>query len=206
MLVIYGSPDSGHSFKTRIYCVLAGIPHEYRYVDIAQPRDQRRADFQRDAPYQEVPTIVDDGVVLAQSNAILMHLARKHGKLAGAPDEWPTVMQWLCWEMNRIGLSLPNLRYYRHLHPNSVPTAVIAWLEGRARADLDALERELAQREWILRSGFSLCDISLSAYSHWSQQAGIDIAEWPAVAAWLARLRALPGWQPAERLMAAPAG
>jgi len=206
MLVVYGHPDSGHSFKARIYCVLAGLPHEYRYVDISKPRDQRRADFMRDAPYGEVPTIVDDGMALAQSNAILMHLAKKTGKLAGTADEWPQVMQWLCWEMNRIGLSMPNLRYYRHLHRGAVPDAVTDWLEGRARADLDLLQRELSTRDWILRSGFSLCDISLSAYSHWSQQAGIDISRWPAVAAWLARLRALPGWQPAERLMAPSAG
>jgi glutathione S-transferase len=184
--------------------VLAGLPHEYRYTDISKPRDQRRADFQRDAPYGEVPTIVDDGMVLAQSNAILMHLAQKHRALAGTAGEWPQVMQWLCWEMNRIGLSLPNLRYYRHLHRSAVPAAVTDWLEGRARADLDALERELSTREWILRSGFSLCDISLSAYSHWADQADIDIGRWPAVAAWLARLHALPGWQPAERLMAPP--
>ena len=206
MLVVYGNPDSGHSFKVRIYCVLVGIAHEYRYVDISKPRDQRRADFQRDAPYQEVPTIVDDGMVLAQSNAILMHLAQKNRALAGTASEWPRVMQWLCWEMNRIGLSMPNLRYYRHLHQGSVPAAVTDWLEGRARADLAVLERELSQREWILESGFSLCDISLSAYSHWSKQAGIDISAWPAVAGWLARIRALPGWQPAEQLMAPPAG
>ena len=160
----------------------------------------------RDAPYGEVPTIVDDGMVLAQSNAILMHLAKRHGKLAGTAEEWPQVMQWLCWEMNRIGLSMPNLRYYRHLHQGAAPAAVTDWLEARARSDLDALERELRHRDWILKSGFSLCDISLSAYSHWSKQAGFEISEWPAVAAWLARIRARPGWQPAEQLMAPLAG
>ena len=92
MLVVYGHPDSGHSYKARLYCVLAGVPHEYRYTDISKPRGKRRADFERDAPFGEMPTIVDDGVVLAQSNAILMHLARKHAKLAGAASEWPQVM------------------------------------------------------------------------------------------------------------------
>ena len=204
MLVVYGHPDSGHSYKARLYCVLAGVPHEYRYTDITKPRGQRRADFERDSPFGEVPTIVDDGVVLAQSNAILMHLASKNRAFAGAAGEWPTVTQWLCWEMNRVGLSAPNLRYYRHVAPNTAPAEVIAWLEQRALADLAVLERELSARDWIIASGPTIADLSLSAYLHWADQAELDIARWPAVAAWLARIRALPGWQPAERLMAPP--
>jgi glutathione S-transferase len=204
MLVVYGHPDSGHSYKVRLYCVLAGVKHEYRYTDISKPRGQRRADFERDAPFGEVPTIVDDGVVLAQSNAILMHLAAKHRAFAGTAGEWPQVTQWLCWEMNRIGLSAPNLRYYRHLFPGAVPDEVTDWLEQRALADLAVLEREFSARDWIIASGPTIADLSLSAYLHWADQAELDITRWPAVAAWLARLRALPGWQPAERLMAPP--
>lgn len=204
MLVVYGHPDSGHSYKARLYCALAGVPHEYRYTDIIKPRGQRRADFERDAPYGEVPTIVDDGVVLAQSNAILMHLAKKHGRLAGTAAEWPTVMQWLCWEMNRVGLSVPNLRYYRQVVRGGVPDAVTDWLEQRALADLGVLQQELGARDWILASGPTIADISLSAYLHWADQAELEIQRWPAVANWLARIRALPGWLPAERLMAPP--
>ena len=206
MLVVYGHPLSGHSYKARLYCALAGVPHEYRYTDITKPRGARRADFERDSPFGEVPTVVDDDLVLAQSNAILMHLARKHGAFAGAPGEWPQVTQWLCWEMNRVGLSVPNLRYYRRVEPGAVPVEVTDWLEQRALKDLAVLQRELAARDWILASGPTIADLSLSAYLFWAGEAGLDLpARWPAVAAWLDRIRALPGWQPAERLMAAPA-
>ena len=204
MLIVYGHPDSGHSYKVRLYCVLAGVPHEYRYTDISKPRGSRRADFERDAPFGEVPTIVDDGMVLAQSNAILMHLAQKHGALQGAAGEWPAVTQWLCWEMNRVGLSVPNLRYYRHVAPGGVPDEVTDWLEHRALADLGVLQRELSRRDWILASGPTIADLSLSAYLHWADQAELEIQRWPAVEAWLGRIRALPGWLPAERLMAPP--
>ena len=204
MLVVYGHPDSGHSYKARLYCVLAGLPHEYRYTDISKPRGSRRADFERDSPFGEVPTIVDDGVAIAQSNAILMHLAQKNRALAGTASEWPTVMQWLCWEMNRVGLSVPNLRYYRHLVRGGVPKQVTDWLEQRAVADLGVLQQELSRRYWIIASGPTIADLSLSAYLHWADQAELDITRWPAVAAWLARQRALPGWLPAERLMAPP--
>lgn len=205
MLVVYGHPLSGHSYKVRLYCVLAELPHEYRYTDITKPRGSRRADFERDSPFGEVPTIVDDGLVLAQSNAILMHLARKHGRLAGAAGEWPLLTQWLCWEMNRVGLSAPNLRYYRHVVPGTVPDEVTDWLEHRALADLAVLQRELDTRDWILPSGPTIADLSLAAYLFWADQAELDLTtRWPAVARWLDRIRALPRWQPAERLMAAP--
>lgn len=205
MLVVYGHPLSGHSYKVRLYCTLAGIAHEYRYTDITKPRGQRRADFERDSPYGEVPTIVDGGLRLAQSNAILMHLARKHGAFAGAADEWPLVTQWLCWEMNRVGLSAPNLRYYRAVERGAVPVEVTDWLEQRAVKDLTVLDRELGARPWILPSGPTIADLSLSAYLFWADQAELDLpGRWPAVAAWLDRIRALPRWQPAERLMAPP--
>jgi glutathione S-transferase len=205
LLVVYGHPLSGHSYKVRLYCALAEVPHEYRYTDITKPRGSRRADFERDSPFGEVPTIVDDGMVLAQSNAILMHLARKHGTYAGAAGEWPLLTQWLCWEMNRVGLSVPNLRYYRHVERGAVPAEVIDWLEQRALKDLAVLDRELGGRAWILPSGPTIADLSLAAYLFWADQAGFDLAaDWPAVARWLDRIRALPGFQPAERLMAAP--
>jgi len=203
MLVVYGHPTSGHSYKARLYCALAKVPHEYRFTDISKPRGERRADFERDSPYGEVPTIVDDGLALAQSNAILLHLAGKHGAFAGAPAERPRVSQWLCWEMNRVGLSVPNLRYYRRFAPTAVAPEVLAWLEQRALKDLAVLERELGARDWIVGSGPTIADLSLAAYLFWAAEAGFDLpARWPAVAAWLDRIRALPGWQPAERLMA----
>jgi glutathione S-transferase len=203
VLVVYGHPASGHAYKARLCCVLAGLPHEYRYVDLAQPRGQRRADFERDSPYGEVPTIVDDGRALAQSNAILMHLARTRGAFAGAPADWPEVTQWLCWEMNRVGLSVPNLRFHRALAPGSVAPQVLGWLEQRALADLATLERRLADRAWVVGAAPTIADLSLSAYLFWLDQAGLEPARWPAVGAWLDRIRALPGWQPAEQLLAA---
>ena len=202
MIVIYGHPLSGHSYKVRLYCALAGIANEYRFTDITKPRAARRADFIADSPYGEVPTIVDDGQRLAQSNAILMHLARKHGRFAGARDEWDRIVQWLCWEMNRIGLSLPNLRYHRAVAPGTVPGAVIDWLEARAVADLATLDAQLAKRDWLLPSGPTIADISNAGYSWWMRDAGLDPARWPAVDAWLARIRALPGWRHADELMA----
>jgi glutathione S-transferase len=201
MLVLYGHPTSGHSYKVRLFLALAGVPHDYRIADISRPHAERSADFRAASPYGEVPTIVDDAGPLAQSNAILTRLARAHGKFAGFEGEWDRVVQWLCWEMNRVGFAVPNLRFARRFEPE--PPEVLAWLEARAAKDLATLDRELGSRDWLLASGPTIADLSCSAYLWWADEAGIDLASYPAVRRWLGRLRALPGWKHPDELMKA---
>ncbi len=77
--ILYGNRESGHSYKVKLALTLLGIDHEYREVDVVnQSREQRRPDFRAASPYGEVPVLVEDRVVLAQSNAILLHLAKRY--------------------------------------------------------------------------------------------------------------------------------
>lgn len=107
--ILYGSRESGHAYKAKLALSLLGIPHEYRDVDLRVPFAERRGDFRHVSPYGEVPVWVDGSLRLAQSNAILIHLARQTSRL-GARDI-DLVTQWLFWEANRIGFSVPNLRH-----------------------------------------------------------------------------------------------
>ncbi|MGC0152332.1 glutathione S-transferase family protein [Chromobacterium vaccinii] len=200
-LTLYGNRYSGHSYKVRLALMLADISHDYAHIDISLPRDQRPDDFRAASRFGEVPVLVADGVPLSQSNTILQWLADNYGALAGAQGERQRVREWLSWETNRLGLSLPNLRYSRliaHYEP-----AVEAWLETRLRADLAVLEAELAERRYLAGDQVSIADISLCGYLWWLSDAGLDIAGWPNVRAWLARIAAQPGWQHPDELMAA---
>lgn len=202
--VLFGSTDSGHSYKVRLYLLLSGLPHVYRWVDLSLPREQRGADFVRQSAYGEVPVWVDGSLTLSQSNAILIHLAQQTGHLAGEPDEWPLVLQWLSWEANRIGFSVPNLRFARLWAPQ--PPAVMDYLRTRAEADLQALNRQLTGRRFLLPSGPTLADLSCAAYLHWLHQIDLDEVQasslYPHIQAWLAQLRALPGWQHPDSALA----
>jgi glutathione S-transferase len=197
--ILYGNLESGHSYKVRLALTLLGIDHEYRIVDLDQPHEQRRADFRAVSPYGEVPVLVDDGVPLAQSNAILLHLARRSGRLGGELDQ-DLLTQWLFWEANRIGISVANLRHVLRWVPQT-PDAVKAWLRARAVADLGHLDRVLAAKPFILGSSVTVVDLSCSGYLFWPDQAELDLREWPAVAAWLDRIRALPRWAAPYDLM-----
>ncbi|EEG10372.1 glutathione S-transferase family protein [Pseudogulbenkiania ferrooxidans] len=199
-LTLYGNRFSGHSYKVRLALMLGDVSHEYRHVDLAAPRAERPDDFRAASRWDEVPALVVDGVPMVQSNAILQWLAESEGVLAGRPGERQGIREWLGWEANRIGLSVPNLRYYRRFA--SVPAEVEAWLELRACADLAVLDAQLAQQPFLLESGVTIADLSASAYLWWLDEAGLSVRDWPHVAAWLERLAALPGWQHPDQLMA----
>ncbi|MDP1965659.1 MAG: glutathione S-transferase family protein [Reyranella sp.] len=196
--ILYGNRESGHSYKVRQTLVLLGMTHEYRYVDLLPPRAERRADFVAVSPYGEVPVFIDEGGVLAQSNAILLHLVRKSGRLGGGADLERTT-QWLFWEANRNGFSLANLRFALRFAKED--PGVVAMLRRRTEADLDRLAQEFDCRPYLLGEAPSVADISCAGYLFFADQAEIDLGRWSSVGAWLDRLAATPGWSHPYELM-----
>ncbi|NJM83780.1 MAG: glutathione S-transferase family protein [Tabrizicola sp.] len=200
-LILYGNRESGHSYKVRLMLALTHTPHEYRPVDIQLPRDRRPADFQQVSKYGEVPVLVDRGQAYVQSNAILLHLAQRtlkfHGRDAVDHDQ---VREWLFWEANRIGTSVPNLRFALRWVPDTRPE-VLDWLRARAVADLDRMNGEFAAHKFLLADIPTVADISCCGYLFWADQAGLDLAPWPNVQRWLADISALPGWKAPYDLM-----
>ncbi len=107
--ILYGNRESGHCYKVKLALVFAELLHEYREVDLDVPFAERHEDFRAVSRFGEVPVFVDGNMALAQSNAILLYIAERSGKLGGElPHEQLT--EWLFWEANRIGFSIPNLR------------------------------------------------------------------------------------------------
>ena len=193
-LIFYGGLDSGHSYKVGLFLSLAQVPHDFRWVDLTQPNELRRADFRGASKFGEVPLLVDKGQAMCQSNALLIYLAEKTKRFDGVGEVngWQTALEWLSWEANRIGFSLPNLRY---LSQNKLQSeAVLTYLRARVLADLDTLNHHLEKTSFLLPSGFSIADISCSAYLFWLHQVNIDVANYPHIHRWLEAIRALPHW------------
>jgi glutathione S-transferase len=200
-LILYGNRESGHSYKVRLMLALTQTPHEYRPVDIQLPRDQRPAEFREVSKYGEVPVLVDRGQPYVQSNAILLHLAQRTMKFYGRDAiDHDQLREWLFWEANRIGISVPNLRFALQWVPDT-KAEVLDWLRARALADLDRMNAEFAERKFLLGDISTVADISCSGYLFWADQAGIDLAPWPHVQRWLDDIAALPGWQHPNDLM-----
>ena len=193
--VLYCHHESGHSYKVALALTLMDIPFEQRLVDLNLPREERQPDFRQASLFGEVPTLVDeDGLAVCQSNAILDHIARRYGKLDGdTPKARTRVREWLAWEANRIAMSLPYLRFSRRFTPAG--ETLEAYWTARMNADLDRLDRVLADSDFLAGNAPTVADISCCGYLFWADQAGVDLAAWPHVAAWLERIRSLPRWQ-----------
>lgn len=166
--------------------------HQYRWVDLSQARSQRHPEFVNASKFGEVPVLIDHGNSFCQSNAILIYLAQKTNQFRGIETEWQSILEWLSWETNRIGFSVPNLRFALRWSPQ--PPDVLVYLRKRVMADLEALDAILSSTPFLLGSGPSIADISCSAYLFWLSDIGVEESQYPHVQKWLSALRALPGW------------
>ena len=200
-MILYGSNDSGHSYKLRSFLLMSETVHQYQWVDLSHPRSQRHPGFVNTSKFGEVPVLIDQGHALCQSNAILIYLAQKTNKFRGTEAEWQAILEWLFWETNRIGFSVPNLRFAMRYSPQ--PPDVLAYLRNRVIADLEVLDATLSRSTFLLPSGPTIADLSCSAYLFWLSDIGIDETQYPHVQKWLAALRALPGWMHPDYAMKA---
>src|SRR4051812_19249241 len=193
--ILYCHRESGHSYKVALALTLMDVPFEQRAVDLNLPRERRPDDFRRASMFGEVPALVDeDGLAVTQSNAILDHLARRHGRLDGATEPAKTrVREWLAWEANRIAMSLPHLRFSRRFTPAG--EALEAYWTGRMHADLDRLDATLATQAFLVGDAPTIADLSCAGYLFWADQAEVELGPWRSVEAWLDRIRSLPRWQ-----------
>ena len=194
MPILYCHHESGHSYKVALALNLIGVAFEQHPVDLNLPRERRDEDFRAASLFGEVPVLVfDDGLAVCQSNAILDTLARRYGKLDGRDErERVRVREWLAWEANRIAMSFPHLRFSRRFTPAG--PVLEAWFSDRMRADFERLDRALERRAFLVGDELTIADVSCCSYLFWADQAAVDLAPWPALRSWLARISAQPGW------------
>jgi glutathione S-transferase len=190
---LYDYAASGNCYKVRLLLALLGQPYERVPVDIFAG-ETLSDEFLALNPTRETPVLeLDDGRVVTQSNAILWFLARGTRFLPDTPFGEALVVSWLSFEQERVMAGIGAPRFWRltgreESRPDAFRDRValgeqaIATLE-RAFADHDFLAGEL-----------SIADVSVFAYAHVAPDVGIDLDAYPAVSAWIERIRAQPGF------------
>ena len=137
----------------------------------------------------QVPVIDDDGFVLAESMAINLYLAKKHGKLAPATleDEAQT-LRWSFWAMTAVEKTLLDVlldsRGLMGREQNA--EAAKAGIEALQRP-LTVLNDALADRDYLLGSEFTVADLNVAGVLSWAVPAGIDLSDRPHLSGWLNR-------------------
>ena len=165
-----------------------GLPYRSHAIDI-EKGEQFAADYVRINPGSKIPAIVDDenGTVLTESNAILIYLAEKVGRLLPASaTERLVVTEWLMWQAANFGPTLGYAHYFLTYYAGHAPFA-----ETRFAADVARLYRtlndRLSEREFVA-SDFSIADIAIWPWVSRFARHKINLDDFPAVQRWYRRL------------------
>jgi glutathione S-transferase len=145
----------------------------------------------------EAPVLVHGKKKLSQSGVILTYLANHTGKFKPqGEDEELESLRWIIFDNQKVNGFLGPYRFLRIFANPPGDPKVLAFLKGRIDNNLAIVDKRLAARPFILGERPTIADVSLAAYLHYpSEEFGFDIAaEHRNIAAWLGRMRALPGW------------
>ncbi len=194
-MLLYDNPISGNCFKVRLLFSLLGIEYERREVDVVDRSDRLEVLGELN-PGLRVPTLVlEDGRPLAESDAILVYFAEGTEYLPVDRYARAQVLQWMFFEQYSHEPNIAVLRFWAEAGIEGDPREVAGKLEGGYRA-LEAMERHLSGREFLVGEGPTVADLALYAYTHVADEGGFEMGRFEAIAGWLGRIRALPGYVP----------
>jgi glutathione S-transferase len=195
---------SGNSYKAALMLELTGCDWQPRLVDYFRG-ETRGADYRALNVMGEAPVLIHGDTVLSQSGVILDYLAEVTGRFGPeTPAERREILRWILFDNHKLTSYTATVRFLRAI-AKSGETPVTEFLDTRARGAWDVLDRHLADRDFVIGARPTIADLSLCGYLFFDGEIGIDIADYPAMAAWRARIAALPGWKhPYDLMPAAP--
>jgi glutathione S-transferase len=198
---LYSLTLSGHAHRARLFLSLIGQPYGAVEVDFAGGQN-RSPDFLAINPFGQVPVLDDDGVIVPDSNAILVYLAKKLGRGDWLPEDAEgaaRVQRWLSVAAGPIAFGPCAARLVTLFGAAFDAEEVIA----RAHRILALIDAELSSRDWLAAERPTIADVALYSYIAAAPEGNVDLAAYGHVRAWLARIEALPGF---VALPASPVG
>ena len=194
MIRLYDYLPSGNGYKVRLLLTQLGIPFQRIELNITKG-ETRTPEFLQKFPNGRIPAVeLDDGKLLFESNAIILYFAEGTPFLLADRFQRAQVFQWLFFEQYSHEPYIASVRYLV-IHPE-VQDARRSILEPLMRPcgydALGVMEAHLKSREWFVGASYSIADIALYAYTHVADEGGFDLAGYPAIRAWLERVKSQP--------------
>ena len=197
---LYRSIVSGHAHRAELFLSLLGLPYAPIDVDL-RAGQQKSPDFLRINPFGQVPVIDDNGMVVADSNAILVYLAAKYGDAHWLPRDpvgAANVQRWLSVAAGEIAFGPAAARLGKRF---GIPVDMDA-AARRAERLFQVMESELQSRAFLAGDSVTIADVAGYSYIARAPEGDISLEPYPAMRAWLARIEALPGFLPMVELPA----
>ncbi|MET0846600.1 MAG: glutathione S-transferase [Pseudomonas sp.] len=197
---LYNFPKSGHAHRVELMLSLLQLPTELIFVDLAKGA-HKQPDYLALNPFGQVPAIDDQGVVLADSNAILVYLAQKYDNgrwLPTDPVGAAKVQRWLSIAAGPIAFGPARARLITVFGASYNAEEVIAY----SHTWLKAIDKELADTQYLIGNEPTIADVSAYSYIAHAPEGNVSLDDYANIRAWLARIEALPGFVGMPRTVA----
>jgi glutathione S-transferase len=195
MFKVYGDHNSGNCYKVKLLLEQTRQAYEWVNVDTLE-KQTRTPDFLAKNPNGKIPLLeIEEGVFLPESNAILHYLAEGTPYLPTDRLARAQVLQWLFFEQYSHEPYIAVARYIvRYLGRPEQYEQKLQEKIAPGYAALDVMEKHLASRKFFVADRYTIADIGLYAYTHVASEGGFDLSRFPAVLAWMDRVRSQAGY------------
>ncbi|MBL8560593.1 MAG: glutathione S-transferase family protein [Hyphomonadaceae bacterium] len=186
-LTIYGDSISGNCLKAKWVAERLAVPFDWVETSVVEGAT-RKPEFLKLNPWGQVPlAALADGRTLAQSNAIMLHLAEGSDLVPGDAYHRAKMFEWLFWEQYSHEPVIA-VRRFRVKFRNLLDDETDRTLATKGAAVLARMDEALAEQDWFVGDALSLADIALVAYTRWAEEGAYDLAPHRALVAWIDRV------------------
>ena len=201
-IVVHRHALSGHAHRVELFLSLLKVPFRVVDVDLVSGA-QKKPEFLRMNPFGQVPVIQDGDVTLADSNAILVYLASRYDESGRwYPRDALTaarIQQWLSVAAGQLA-SGPAIARFIKLFGAPLDHATAAAISERL---FKVLDQALAEQPFLAGETPTIADVSMYSYTAHAPEGEISLEPYGNIRAWIARIEALPGFIPMQRMAAA---
>lgn len=189
---LYDMDRSGHAHRIRLFLSILGL--EYRKVSVDMAAGEHKApEYRKLNPLGQIPTLVDGDVVINDSTAALVYLAKKYGGASWLPDDpvgAARVQRWLSTASGELYRG-PVLARAARLFGRDLDTASA---EQWSKRLFRWMQDELDSRTWLAAEHPTIADIAMYSYLRVADEGGLDLSPYPAILRWLADVEELDGF------------
>lgn len=196
-ITFYNFPRSGHAHRIELMLSLLGLPAEQVLVDLAKG-EHKTPEFLAINPFGQVPVIDDNGVVISDSNAILVYLAKTYGSGSWKPESplaEARIQRWLSVAAGPLAFGPAAARLVTVFGASFSAEEVIA----RAHTLLKVMDGVLAASPFLVGAEPTIADVANYSYIAHAPEGNVSLDAYLHVQAWLQRIEALPGFVPMPR-------
>jgi glutathione S-transferase len=192
MIKLYEAEVSGNCHKVRLMLSFLGV--NYKQIIINIPNSEHKSpQFIKLNPLGQIPLLTDEDVVIRDSQAILVYLARKYGDEKWLPlesESMAKIMQWLSFAANEINNSV----FIARLHFRFQRDVDWEAAQIRSKSVLNIMNEHLKNRDWLELNRPTIADIACFPYIGLAPEGKVDLEPYPHVIDWIERIKLLPGY------------